>query len=99
MAAVAAMALSCASCRRRCHIQQSKDLMEESTRSNFDMAEVGGGLTAEFLAGMAGVVLGILALFVFCLSSFSNWCHCLWWCTGSEQFYNSGTQLHSCKPL
>jgi hypothetical protein len=40
-----------------------RTLMEESTRSNFDMAEVGGGLTAEFLAGIAGVVLGVLALF------------------------------------
>ncbi len=39
-----------------------KNLMEESTKGNFDMAEVGGGMTAEFLAGIAGVVLGVLAL-------------------------------------
>jgi hypothetical protein len=37
-------------------------LLSEIVGPRFSMAELGGGLTAEFLAGAAGIVLGILAL-------------------------------------
>jgi hypothetical protein len=37
-------------------------LMNEIVGPRFSMSELGGGLTAEFLAGAAGIVLGILAL-------------------------------------
>ena len=40
-------------------------LISESREESggFDAVELGGGLTAEFLGGIAGIVLGILALF------------------------------------
>lgn len=38
------------------------DLMESDKAGQFDVAEVGGGISAEFLAGLAGITLGILAL-------------------------------------
>ena len=37
-------------------------LLEETSRDRLDEAELGIGLTSEFLGGIAGVVLGILAL-------------------------------------
>jgi hypothetical protein len=37
-------------------------LLGEIIGPRFSMAELGGGMTAEFLAGAAGIVLGILAL-------------------------------------
>jgi hypothetical protein len=37
-------------------------LLSEIIGPHFSMAELGGGMTAEFLAGAAGIVLGILAL-------------------------------------
>jgi hypothetical protein len=38
------------------------DLMETDKTGQFDITEIGGGMTAEFLAGLAGITLGILAL-------------------------------------
>src|SRR5262249_40982213 len=37
-------------------------LLGEIIGPRFSMAELGGGMTAEFLAGAAGIVLGVLAL-------------------------------------
>jgi hypothetical protein len=39
------------------------DLMESDKAGQFDITEVGGGVSAEYLAGLAGITLGILALF------------------------------------
>lgn len=38
------------------------NLIDESGVSPFDISEIGSGMTAEFFAGIAGVVLGVLAL-------------------------------------
>lgn len=38
------------------------DMMESDKAGQFDIAEVGGGITAEFLAGLSGITLGVLAL-------------------------------------
>jgi hypothetical protein len=38
------------------------DLMESEKTGQFDIAEVGGGITSEFLAGLSGITLGVLAL-------------------------------------
>ena len=37
-------------------------LVSEVTGNRIDIAELGGGLTAEFTAGLAGIALGVLAL-------------------------------------
>jgi len=37
-------------------------LLDETAGQRFSLSELGGGMTAEFLAGAAGIVLGILAL-------------------------------------
>jgi hypothetical protein len=38
------------------------NLLSEVTESRVDMAELGGGLSAEFIAGLGGITLGILSL-------------------------------------
>jgi hypothetical protein len=38
------------------------DLLSEITEGRIDIAEFGGGLGAEFIAGLAGIALGILSL-------------------------------------
>jgi hypothetical protein len=38
------------------------EMMESDKAGHFDIAEVGGGITAEFLAGLSGITLGVLAL-------------------------------------
>lgn len=38
------------------------DMMESDRTGQFDIAEVGGGISSEFLAGLSGITLGILAL-------------------------------------
>ena len=37
-------------------------LMESDRQGHFDVSEIGGGMTAGFIAGLAGITLGILAL-------------------------------------
>lgn len=38
------------------------DLVESDRSGHFDITEIGGGVSAEYLAGLAGITLGILAL-------------------------------------
>ena len=38
------------------------DLLSEITEGRIDIAELGGGLSAEFIGGLGGIALGILAL-------------------------------------
>ncbi len=38
------------------------DLMEADKSGRFDVSEIGGGVSAEYLAGLAGIALGVLAL-------------------------------------
>ncbi|HEX3019602.1 MAG TPA: hypothetical protein VHP36_04840 [Chitinispirillaceae bacterium] len=38
------------------------DLMESDKSGQLDIADVGGGITSEFLAGLGGITLGVLAL-------------------------------------
>src|SRR4030088_2058798 len=38
------------------------DLLHQAGASKAGVAEVGGGITTDFLAGMAGIVLGVLGL-------------------------------------
>lgn len=38
------------------------DIVNRSGNSSYEMSEIGSGMTAEFLAGIAGITLGILAL-------------------------------------
>ena len=55
-------------CNRCCILIEDFDLfthgemMESDKAGHFDIAEVGGGITAEFRAGLSGITLGVLAL-------------------------------------
>jgi hypothetical protein len=43
-------------------VTRLSNLLSEVTEGRFDIAELGGGLTVEFIAGFGGITLGILSL-------------------------------------
>ena len=43
-------------------VTRLSNLLSEVTEGRFDIAELGGGLTVEFIAGFGGIALGVLSL-------------------------------------
>lgn len=43
-------------------VTRLSDVISEATEGRVDIAELGGGLSAEFIAGLGGIALGILSL-------------------------------------